>query len=116
MSKKFKDQYTLEERKKMSKTITEKYKDRIPIIVEKADSCKLKDMDKKKYLVPSDLTIGQLLYVIRKRIQLSPEKALFLFVNNTIPKTSSTVVQCFTENKDEDGFLYAHICEENTFG
>jgi hypothetical protein len=29
--------------------------------------------------------VGQFHYVIRKRIQLAPEKALFLFCSNTIP-------------------------------
>lgn len=35
--------------------------------------------------MPADLTVGQFHYVIRKRIQLAPEKALFLFCSNTIP-------------------------------
>lgn len=39
----------------------------------------------KKYLVPADLTVGQFHYVIRKRIKLAPEKALFLFCSNSIP-------------------------------
>jgi len=38
-----------------------------------------------RYLVPSDLTIGQFIYVIRKRIKLSPQQAIFVFVNNVLP-------------------------------
>lgn len=30
---------------------------------------------------------GQFIYVIRKRIKLDPEKAIFIFVNDTIPQT-----------------------------
>ena len=37
---------------------------------------------------PTDLTVSQFQYVIRKRIKLAPEKALFIFVNNTTPSTS----------------------------
>lgn len=40
-----------------------------------------------RYLVPSDLTVGQFVYVIRKRIKLSPEKAIFIFVRNVLPPT-----------------------------
>jgi GABA(A) receptor-associated protein len=51
-------------------------------------------IDKKKYLVPADLTVGQFVYVIRKRIKLSPEKAIFIFVNEILPPTAgkSTLV------------------------
>ncbi len=57
------------------------------VIVEKAEKSDIPDIDKKKYLVPSDLTVGQFVYVIRKRIKLSPEKAIFIFVKNVLPPT-----------------------------
>jgi GABA(A) receptor-associated protein len=41
------------------------------------------EIDKKKYLVPTDLTVGQFVYVIRKRIDLNAEKALYVFVAST---------------------------------
>uniref|UniRef100_A0A2K5XIX2 Uncharacterized protein n=1 Tax=Mandrillus leucophaeus TaxID=9568 RepID=A0A2K5XIX2_MANLE len=34
-----------------------KYPDRVPVIVEKAPKAWIGDLDKKKYLVPSDLTV-----------------------------------------------------------
>lgn len=40
-----------------------------------------------RYLVPADLTVGQFVYVVRKRIKLSAEKAIFIFVKNTLPPT-----------------------------
>lgn len=40
-----------------------------------------------RFLVPADLTVGQFVYVIRKRIKLSPEKAIFVFVRNVLPPT-----------------------------
>jgi GABA(A) receptor-associated protein len=45
-----------------------------------------------RYLVPSDLTVGQFVYVIRKRIKLSPEKAIFIFVKNVLPPTGGTLM------------------------
>lgn len=37
--------------------------------------------------MPADLTVGQFVYVIRKRIKVSPEKAIFMFVKNVLPPT-----------------------------
>jgi GABA(A) receptor-associated protein len=96
--------------------------------VEKAPKARIGDLDKKKYLVPSDLTgkpsslqqynirdfiqrhrfknvlpvkklnpamlsfpVGQFYFLIRKRIHLRAEDALFFFVNNVIPPTSATM-------------------------
>lgn len=61
------------------------------VIVEKAPKARIGDLDKKKYLVPSDLTVGQFYFLIRKRIHLRPEDALFFVVNNVIPPTSATM-------------------------
>lgn len=74
-----------EKRKSEAERIRAKYPDRVPVICEKADRSDIPDIDKKKYLVPADLTVGQFHYVIRKRIKLAPEKALFLFCSNSIP-------------------------------
>lgn len=47
-----------------------------------------------RYLVPADLTVGQFVYVIRKRIKLPPEKAIFVFINNYLPPTCKQQQQC----------------------
>ena len=47
----------------------------------------LPDIDKNKYLVPKDLTIGQFSYVIRKT-KNNTRTAIFLFCNKVIPPTS----------------------------
>lgn len=67
----------------------------VQVIVEKAPKSRLQDLDKKKYLVPSDLTVGQFYFLIRKRIHLRPEDALFFFVNNIIPQTMTTMGQLY---------------------
>jgi GABA(A) receptor-associated protein len=82
----------------------------------KFDSRFVKDIDKKKYLVPADLTCGQFVYVIRKRLKLPPEQAIQLFINGIIPSTAALLNTIYEEHKDEDGFLYISYCGENTFG
>jgi len=105
-----------EKRKAEAERIRAKYPDRVPVICEKADRSDIPDIDKKKYLVPADLTVGQFQYVIRKRIKLAPEKALFVFCANTIPPTASLMSTVYEEQKDEDGFLYVQYSGESTFG
>lgn len=39
--------------------------------------------------MPADLTVGQFVYVIRKRIRVSPEQAIFMFVRNVLPPTGT---------------------------
>jgi GABA(A) receptor-associated protein len=74
-------------------------------------------LDKRKYLVPIDLTMGQFLYVIRKRMQLSPNKALFMFVNNYVICNTDPISKVYAESRDpEDRFLYITYSSENTFG
>ncbi|PWZ46475.1 Autophagy-related protein 8C [Zea mays] len=112
----FKLEHPLEKRQSEANRIREKYPDRIPVIVEKAERSDIPDIDKKKYLVPADLTVGQFVYVVRKRIKLSAEKAIFIFVKNTLPPTAALMSSIYEENKDEDGFLYMTYSGENTFG
>lgn len=116
---KFKSEKSFDERLDESIRIRTKYPDKIPIICEKINSKKNIDIptiDKKKFLLPIDLTMGQFLYVIRSRIKLPPEKAIFLFVEGTIPASSTLVSDVYESNKDKDGFLYVEYSGENTFG
>ncbi|KAF5726451.1 beta-1 3-galactosyltransferase 2 isoform X2 [Tripterygium wilfordii] len=112
----FKTEHPLERRQAEAARIREKYPDRIPVIVERAEKSDVPDIDKKKYLVPADLTVGQFVYVVRKRIKLTPEKAIFIFVKNILPPTAAIMSAIYEENKDEDGFLYMTYSGENTFG
>ncbi|XP_042712916.2 gamma-aminobutyric acid receptor-associated protein-like 2 isoform X1 [Chrysemys picta bellii] len=86
------------------------------VIVEKVSGSQIVDIDKRKYLVPSDITVAQFMWIIRKRIQLPSEKAIFLFVDKTVPQSSLTMGQLYEKEKDEDGFLYVAYSGENTFG
>ncbi|XP_035541532.1 autophagy-related protein 8f-like isoform X2 [Juglans regia] len=112
----FKQEHDLEQRSAEAARIRKKYVDRIPVIVEKAERSDIPYVDKKKYLVPADLTVGQFVYVIRKRIKLSAEKTIFIFVDNVLPPTGTIMSTIYDQKKDEDGFLYVTYSGENTFG
>lgn len=113
----FKSKHTFEEREREGIRLNIKYNDKIPIILEvnsnyKDELC----LDKNKYLVPYDLTISQFVYVIRKRLKLLDSKSIFIFFNGKCPASSELIQMIYNENKDKDGFLYATITSENTFG
>lgn len=112
----FKKKFSFEKRRDEAERIMKKYPDRVPIIVEKSKGSQLPDIDKRKYLVPYDLTVGQFIFVIRKRLKLKPEEAIFLFVNNTIPATSALISTIYKEHKDTDSFLYLIFSGESFFG
>ena len=117
MASAFRTEHSQEKHTAEARRIRSKYPDRIPVICEKdPKDHNIADIDKKKYLVPADLTVGQFVYVIRKRIKINPEKAIFTFVNGKLPPTSQLMSNIYDENKDEDGFLYITYSGENTFG
>lgn len=125
MRSKFKDEHPFEKRKAEAERIRQKYADRIPVswlsitapdlvylavheadvavfiqvICEKVEKSDIATIDKKKYLVPADLTVGQFVYVIRKRIKLSPEKAIFIFVDEVLPPTAALMSSIYEEHK-----------------
>ena len=112
----FKKEFTLAQRKMESDRVLTKYPDRIPIICERSNKSKMEALDKKKYLVPVDLTTGQFVFIIRRRLQLPAEKAIFLFIGPVIPPSNATVQDVYHQYKDKDGFLYIQYSEENVFG
>lgn len=113
----FKKNNSFGKRKNNCDNILLKYPDRIPVIVEKdKNSRTLNDIDKNKFLVPYELTLGQFLHIIRKRCYLEPSQSLYLFCGNTLQPTSQTMANVYKEQKDDDGFLYITYCAENTFG
>ena len=101
----YKEEHPFEKRRAEGEKIRRKYPDRVPVIVEKSPKARIGDLDKKKYLVPSDLTVGQFYFLIRKRISLRPEDALFFFVNNVIPPTSATMGSLYQVTRADDSLV-----------
>lgn len=113
----FKQKYTLETRKMEAKKIKNKYPDRVPVIVEMSDPESKIKIDKNKYLVPSDLTVSQFIFVLRRRLKLKPEEAIYLFFGDGIlVNCSEIMLNVYEKYKDNCSFLYVTISFENTFG
>ena len=97
--------------------LKEKYPGKIPIFVTKASGARdIPDIPKHRFLAPSDLSLSQFIWVIRRQITLPPEKALFIFINNTLPTSSSLLSELYSIHKCPDGALRMTYTSENTFG
>jgi len=116
LQSKYKTAHTFEYRKSEADKVRERHPDRLPVICEKVESSNITDLDKNKFLVPSDLTVGQFVLVVRKRVMLEPEKAVFLFIGESVPPNAAQMSDLYAKYKDEDGFLYVKYSGENTFG
>lgn len=91
-----------------------RYPDRVPIIIEPHRDITI---DRKKYLTPLDITMGQFYYIIRKRIQLDESTALFfLMEDGSIPVSSQTIGEAYRWHRNNNGFLFISVMKENTFG
>lgn len=112
----FKDQHTFEKRLAESTKIREKYPDRIACIVERVPGSQVEALTKIKYLVPDDLNFGQFFYIIRKRLHMTQEKAMFMFINNMLPPAGEVMKNLYAQYKDEDNFLYFTYTDEKVFG
>ena len=115
---KYQKKLSLDQRIKECRKIRKKYPDRIPVIIEKSvtNSGKIPDLDKYKFLVPADITIGQFMYVLRQRIKIPSKVGMFLFINNKMLSTSTLMGGIYEEEKNIDDFLYVTFSGENTFG
>ena len=113
----YKDKIPLQTRKTEADRVLNKYKDKIPVIVEKhLKSRDAPNIHKNKYLVPHDITFGQFIYVIRRRIKLGQEQGLYAFINDKMPSTCDLMISVYKNNVSEDGMLYVNYAIENTFG
>lgn len=116
MISKFKNR-SLEERINEANYMMKKHRNSICCIIEKSETCKnLSELKRKKYIIPNDLLVSQLIYIIRRRCNLDPKMAIFIYINNIIPNSNAKLQDLYNNNKDEDGFLYIKYSGENTFG
>lgn len=113
----FRSTHTFETRAQEAYRIAQKFPGRVPVIVERSRSTKTVPLiDKQKFLVPGDLTLGQFIFVLRTRMKMSSESALFCFIANTLPTTGTLMKELYGKHREADGFLYVSYCGENTFG
>ena len=114
----FKERKSLAERSRMADDIRRQQPDKIPVIIERYDNERgLPLLDKSKYLVPSHVTIAELMIIVRQRLHLHPEQTFFLLVNEkSLLSNNLTISQIYNQEKEDDGFLYIVYASQPAFG
>jgi len=112
---------TAEERAVISARIRAKYPGRVPIYIDPAPNSKVPVIDKRKFLVPRDFTMGQMIFTIRKRMELSSSQAIFVYImqkgkQELLAQTSSTMGEIYDQYHEDDGMVYLQYASENAFG
>ena len=118
MEYEFKNKNTLEKRIEQFNKIKNEYPDKIPIIIERGNNCSINKIIKTKYILSNTLTMAEFVKIIKGKLEIEPERALFFLVNgkNTVSLNDS-LGQIYDLHKDkEDGFLYMTYSEEMVFG
>ncbi len=68
-------------------------------------------------MIPTEFQFQQFLQIIRDKMDLDKNTALFIFFkNNRIQQSSKLMNKVYEECKDEDGFLYCKYTSIDTFG
>merc|ERR1712039_788202 len=94
-----------EKRLAEAKRILEKYPDRVPVICERAPRSTLPEIDKKKFLVPGTMLVGEFKYIIHKHLNqsskesLAADQTMYLFMNGSSPKTGALMSEVYDQYK-----------------
>ena len=106
----YRKKFTLDERKNEFKIFKEKFKDKVPIIIEKLI---FKPKDRKNALILKEKanredTFGLLYSVLENKIPFEKDKgSILLFINSKKSITHGQLIgEVYDKYKEEDGFLY----------
>jgi GABA(A) receptor-associated protein len=101
------------------KQIQETFSSRVPVYITKAknsNTIDLPDLRKNKFIVPIDLTVGQLIFIIRKQLSFPADRTIFMFVKSILPPTGMLIRELYAQYADSDGLLRLEYTSESTFG
>jgi len=99
-----------------------KYPDRVPVICRSAPGREAPELRKTKFLVPGKMFCSEFKYLIHQQLRqsghqgLASDQTIYLFLNNTSPKTCTLMADLYDQHKAEDGYLYFTYSLENTLG
>lgn len=105
--------------KEEEQTILDKYPNRIPIVLEPGDR-HVSRLRSNKFLVPKDLTVGEFVAMVRRKLVMKPEQALYMSLEDgTMLNCSCLVVELYDTYKnmnDRHKGLTILYFTESTFG
>lgn len=98
--------------------VRERYPGRVPVICLRHASCTtIPDIKRGRYLVSKDVTVGQFIYILRKRLPITSGQSMFIFTETgQMPPCIHDFQNLDRTDVNSDGFLYLRYATENTFG
>lgn len=68
--------------------------------------------------MPASFQIAEVQAIIRRKLNMTKEKGLFLLVNTgrDIVRSNDLLETVFNKHRDDDGFLYVLYTEEEIYG
>ena len=70
-----------------------------------------------RFMMPKAFSIGEVLAVLRQRLELGREEGLVLFASERyMLRPNTKLEETYMKYMDEDGFLYLVYAEENIYG
>lgn len=114
----FYKQYSLEKRSSLSKDITIKYPNKIPIIIGRSSIKNVPNLVKTKYICSNDITFDKFIVDVRKNLEpIDKNKTLFFFsTNGSLINYTERMDILYEKYKNEDGFFYILYNCETAFG
>tara|TARA_B100000900_G_scaffold384321_1_gene373046 strand:- start:188 stop:598 length:411 start_codon:yes stop_codon:yes gene_type:complete len=109
--------YSKNQRLKYANDMLEKHPNRVPIIVKFYDNIKY-HLNNPYFMCKKNITISEFLLIIRKRLKINKNVAIFLFLdNNILPSISNRIEEIYNKHHDPDtNDLVVYITLENCFG
>ncbi|KAM3144324.1 hypothetical protein pb186bvf_003488 [Paramecium bursaria] len=114
---KFKQKFTLEQRRQKRQLKDSQITDMIPVVVESHQRSKLPNLPKNVYLVSKDFKVSQFRQLIRNSLKLTSKQSIYFHCGDTLVNEDQVVRQLYETHQDpEDGFLYLTYSDLEVFG
>lgn len=95
--------------------ILTKYPDKIPVIIENQ-----KGADQHRFLIGNNITLAQFMVVFRKKLQLDPNDAIYMYAKKRksyhLITSSSSFINIYNSYKEDSGLLIMKYAKDNVFG
>jgi len=116
--KTFKERRTFGQRVREVESVQREHPNKVPVIIERyANENQLPPLDRSKFLIPEHVTVGELMKILRRRLQLNASQSIFLLLNGrNLPTTALTFAEIYSDERDPDGFLYIVYASHEAFG
>ncbi len=111
----FKENTTFERRKGECIKVLSKNPNKLPLIIEPEEGCNVPIITKSKVLITNKVTVGQMLLVLKDKMNLRSNSSLIIKCNGSVVPSTRKIVELYDESKEDDGFLYLRYCDA-TYG